>query len=151
FILVGLVTLAWFAGTRNGASAGKTLAEPVAPETAEPPHPNPRPQEGEGTKGPSLAGGRDWLRTGLVVLAGIDLLLAGRHRDVDTGPIKSLVEQSPVLQRLAEEARTTQGRIVSSLGNLPMVAGAASVPAYRTLDIPLELNATRDASAPLLK
>jgi hypothetical protein len=76
------------------------------------------------------------LRAGLVAVTALDLLLLGRHRDVDTGPIRSLVEQSPVLQRLAEEARTTRGRVVSPLGNLPLVANASALPAYRTLDVP---------------
>jgi hypothetical protein len=77
------------------------------------------------------------LQIALAALTLVDLLLNVWLRDVDTGPIRSLVDQSPVLQRLAREGRKTRGRIVSPLGNLPIVAGVAGVPAYRTLDIPV--------------
>ncbi|AMV39957.1 hypothetical protein [Planctomyces sp. SH-PL62] len=70
----------------------------------------------------------------LVVLTGADLMLLGRHRLVDVGPLRPLAEQSPVLARLAEEPSGT--RTIDPLRNLPMAAGLAPVQAYRTLDLP---------------
>src|SRR5262249_23566408 len=56
------------------------------------------------------------------------------HRNVDLGPIAPLIEQSPVLDRFAHFPHGT--RTIDTLKNLPMVAGAAPVGAYRTLDLP---------------
>lgn len=69
-----------------------------------------------------------------IVLAVADLMLLGRHRLVDVGPLKPLAEQSPVLARLGSEPRGT--RTADPIGNLPMAAGLAPVHAYRTLDLP---------------
>ena len=68
------------------------------------------------------------------MLTGADLWLLGRHRLVDVGPLKPLVEQSSVLARLAKEPRGT--RIADPIRNLPMAVGLAPVQAYRTLDLP---------------
>ncbi len=73
-------------------------------------------------------------RVGFFALTVIDLLWLGHHRDLETGPIRPLTEQSSVLGRLANQSRGT--RTIDGLGNLPMVAGAAPVLAYRTLDLP---------------
>ncbi|WP_165249726.1 hypothetical protein [Paludisphaera soli] len=70
----------------------------------------------------------------LVALTGADLMLLGRHRLVDVGPLRPLAEQSPVLARLAQEPRGT--RTIDPLRNLAMAAGLAPVQAYRTLDLP---------------
>ncbi|WP_435011018.1 hypothetical protein P12x_002310 [Tundrisphaera lichenicola] len=70
----------------------------------------------------------------LVTLTLADALLMARHRPFDLGPARPLVEQSPVLARLAREPRGT--RTLDSAQNLFMVAGAAPVSAYRTLDLP---------------
>jgi hypothetical protein len=71
----------------------------------------------------------------LVLLTLVDLTLLGRHREVEDAPLRPLVEQSPVLIRLAEVTRETGGRSLDPFGNLGMVAGAAPVLAYRTLDL----------------
>jgi hypothetical protein len=71
----------------------------------------------------------------LVALTLFDLLALGRHRTVDTAPIRPLTEQSAVLGRLARRPFGT--RMVGQLGNLPIVAGADPIPAYRTLDLPV--------------
>ena len=89
------------------------------------------------------------LACGLVILSAADVWLTVRLRDVDTGPIRSLVAQSPVLQRLAGIAATERGRVVSGLGNLPMVAGVGNLPAYRTLDIPTMPDVVAEASRQL--
>jgi len=70
----------------------------------------------------------------LVALTGADLLLLGRHRPVESAPLRPLVEQSPVLARLAREPRGT--RTIDPMRNLPMAVGLAPVQAYRTLDLP---------------
>ena len=70
--------------------------------------------------------------TALVLLAGVDLFALSRHRQVDLAPARPLVEQSPVLARLAAGPRGQ--RTVDSLKNLPMAAAAAPIAAYRTLD-----------------
>ena len=69
----------------------------------------------------------------LIVLTVADLMLLGRHRLVDVGPLKPLTEQSPVLARLASEPRGT--RTADRFGNLAMAAGLNPVQAYRTLDL----------------
>ena len=71
----------------------------------------------------------------LVVFAGADLLLLSRHRDLETAPIRPLVEQSAVLKRLA--SLPYGSRTVDPLRNLPMIAGVAPISAYRTLDRPV--------------
>ena len=74
-------------------------------------------------------------RWALVVLTFLDLWVLGRHRLLDVGPLKPLVDQSPVLARLAREPRGT--RIASDkTKNLPMLVGQAPISAYRTLDLP---------------
>ncbi len=70
----------------------------------------------------------------LVGLAVVDLLVLSRHRLIDTGPLKSLVSQSPVLARLAREERGT--RVADHLGNLAMRSGVGPISAYRTLNLP---------------
>lgn len=76
-----------------------------------------------------------WLGAALAVIAVGDLLALGHLlRPVETGPIRPLTEQSPVLAALEGQPEGT--RIVSDLGNLPIVAGVAALPAYRTLDRP---------------
>jgi hypothetical protein len=71
----------------------------------------------------------------LVVLTGFDLLALGRHRSVDTAPIRPLTEQSEVLARLARGAPAAR-IIAPDQKNLPMVAGVAPLLAYHTLDLP---------------
>ncbi len=77
---------------------------------------------------------RRFLRSALVALTLVDLWGLSRHRHFDLGPIKPLIDQSPVLARLARAPRGTPtgdpGR------NLAMVAGAEPLMAYRTLDLP---------------
>ena len=61
-------------------------------------------------------------------------MILSRHRLVAVGPVRPLVNQSPVLARLAREPRGT--RIIDCFGNLPMLVGLEPVAAYRTLDLP---------------
>lgn len=70
----------------------------------------------------------------LVVLSAGDLIAAGRARPFDLGPIRPLVEQSPVLARAAREGRGF--RTLDPGQNLFQVAGADSATAYRTLTLP---------------
>ncbi len=70
----------------------------------------------------------------LIALSAADAWLMARHRPFDLGPCRPLVEQSPVLARLAREPRGT--RTLDPAQNLFMVVGAAPVSAYRTLDLP---------------
>ena len=94
---------------------------------------------------------------------GTDTLAAGRRSRCSTsgcwggigcstsGRCKPLVEQSPVLARLAREPRGT--RIADDrLKNLPMLVGQAPISAYRTLDLPavpeLTVAGARAACAP---
>ncbi|MFO0908933.1 MAG: hypothetical protein U0794_11335 [Isosphaeraceae bacterium] len=81
-----------------------------------------------------LAGRPNRLRLALVLLTGVDLLLLSRDRRVDVAPIRSLVEQSPVLQKLEQLGRGT--RSIDTVRNLPIVARANPISAYRTLDLP---------------
>jgi hypothetical protein len=83
----------------------------------------------------------------LILLTFFDLMLLSRHRPVRTAPIRSLTEQSAVLGALAELPRGSRTSDVL-LGNLPMVAGAAPVSAYRTLDRPVLSALTRVAATP---
>jgi hypothetical protein len=56
----------------------------------------------------------------LIVVTVLDLCALGQHRLVDVGPLRPLVEQSPVLARLAREPRGS--RIADKrLRNLPML------------------------------
>ncbi|HEX8203367.1 MAG TPA: hypothetical protein VF590_23020, partial [Isosphaeraceae bacterium] len=71
-------------------------------------------------------------RGGLVVLTALDLWGLGRHRPIDLAPIRPLTAQSAVLGRLSTLPRGT--RAIDPMRNLAMVAGAAPVAAYRTLD-----------------
>jgi hypothetical protein len=81
-----------------------------------------------------LARGRP--RTFRAALLGILIAEAGywsRRHPFDLGPIRPLTEQSAVLARVAEMPRGT--RWVGPGRNLPMVASAAPISAYRTLDL----------------
>lgn len=82
-----------------------------------------------------LTARRHAFETGMIVLTTLDLLTLGRERVTDLGPIRPLVGQSGVLARLSSAPRGS--RTVDSLRNMPMVAGAAPVAAYRTLDLPV--------------
>jgi hypothetical protein len=87
-------------------------------------------------------------RTALFVVSLLDLWLLGRHRLIDVGPLRPLVEQSPVLARLAREPRGS--RIADQrLRNLPMLVGLAPISAYRTLDLPAVASLTALAQQPL--
>ena len=91
--------------------------------------------------------GRARSRWALVVLTFVDLWVLGRHRLLELGPLKPLVEQSPVLARLAREPRGT--RIADDkLKNLPMLVGLAPLSAYRTLDLPAVPELTSLTRAP---
>jgi hypothetical protein len=92
-------------------------------------------------------GGRAILPASLLLLTFLDLMLLGRHRLVDVAPLRPLVEQSPVLARLANEPRGT--RIVDSFGNLSMLVGLEPISAYRTLDLPALGPLTALARGPL--
>ena len=72
------------------------------------------------------------LRYGLVGLTAIELIALSRTRDVESAPIRPLVDQSPVLARLAR----ARDRSIDPMGNLPMLVGGAPVTPYRTLDLP---------------
>ena len=87
------------------------------------------------------------LQGSLLVLTAADLLALGRHRGLDDAPIRPLVEQSPVLARLAAEPKGT--RVVDPLGNLPMVVGAAPLEYFRTIDLPALPWLSRLADGPL--
>jgi hypothetical protein len=75
------------------------------------------------------------MATSLMVVALADLLVLGWiDRPVRTAPIRPLAEQSKVLEALARLG--PDARALAELGNLPMAAGVAALPAYRTLDRP---------------
>ena len=93
--------------------------------------------------------GRDLLPAGLILLTFLDLMFLGRHRLVETGPLRPLVEQSPVLARLASEPRGT--RVVDGFRNLPMLTGLNPIFAYRTLDLPAMEPLTALAHGPLFR
>lgn len=98
---------------------------------------------------PVAARRRGWLGVGLVALTAADLIALGRRRPFDLGPIRPLEAQSPVLARWAAGPRGA--RTLDLTRNLPMVAGAAPISAYRTLDLPVleELTAaTLDPTTP---
>jgi hypothetical protein len=91
--------------------------------------------------------GRLALPAGLVILSFVDLMLLGRHKLAEFAPLRPLVEQSPVLDKLAKLPRTT--RSVDGFRNLSMIAGLAPVSAYRTLDLPALVPLTAMAQGPL--
>jgi hypothetical protein len=70
----------------------------------------------------------------LLTIALADSLILARHRPFDFGPIRPLVDQSPVLARMAQEPRGT--RTLDPSRNLFMLAGVDVIWAYRTLDLP---------------
>jgi len=87
-------------------------------------------------------------RSVLVLLTFLDLWVLGRHRLLEVGPLRPLIEQSPVLARLAGEPRGT--RIADDrFKNLPMLVGLAPLAAYRTLDLPVVPDLTSLARGPL--
>jgi hypothetical protein len=94
-----------------------------------------------------LAGRGRTFEVALVVVTALDLWSLGWHRPYDLGPIRSLIEQSPVLERLERQGRGT--RTLDTARNLPMVAGAAPISSYRTLDLPCVPALTAMALAPL--
>jgi hypothetical protein len=91
--------------------------------------------------------GRSVLPAGLVLLSFVDLMLLGRHKLTDVGPLRPLTEQSPVLARLASLPKGT--RSVDGFRNLSMLAGVAPISAYRTLDLPALAPLTEVARGPL--
>ena len=74
------------------------------------------------------------LACGLGLLALVDLTYQGRARPFDLGPIRPLVDQSPVLRRVADHPRGF--RTLDPAQNLFQVVGGAPATAYRTLDLP---------------
>ena len=84
----------------------------------------------------------------LIALTFLDLLILSRNRLVSVGPLRLLVNQSPVLEHLAREQRGT--RIIDGFrSNLPMLVGLQPVIAYRTLDLPALEPLTNLARGPL--
>jgi len=84
----------------------------------------------------------------LIVFTFLDLCVLGQHRLLDVGPLRPLVEQSPVLAWLARQPRGS--RIADSrLRNLPMLIGLAPISAYRTLDLPAVASLTALAQQPM--
>jgi len=77
---------------------------------------------------------RGYLPACLILLTFVDLMILSRHRLVALGPMRPLVNQSPVLARLAREPSGT--RIIDRFHNLSMLVGLEPVAAYRTLDLP---------------
>ena len=69
-----------------------------------------------------------------MTIAAVDSVGLSRHRPFDLGPARPLVEQSPVLARLAAEPRGL--RTLDPAQNLFLVAGSDAVASYRTLDLP---------------
>ena len=82
----------------------------------------------------------------LLVLTIADSLILSRHRPFDLGPARPLIEQSPVLSRLAREPRGT--RTLDPGQNLFQVAGMAPAQAYRTLDLPVHRGLLQLARGP---
>ena len=81
----------------------------------------------------------------LIALSFVDLLILGRQRPFDLGPVESLAKQSPVMSRLHSLAPGR--RSIDPIRNLPMVVGAAPVSAYRTLDLPILTTLTDGSQA----
>jgi hypothetical protein len=77
----------------------------------------------------------------LLTITLADSLILARHRPFDLGPTRPLIEQSPVLARLAREPRAT--RTFDPSQNLFMIAGVDPVLAYRTLDLPAPVGLTQ--------
>ena len=100
-----------------------------------------------GRRGCSTRRGRDLLPAGLIVLTFVDLMFLGRHRLVEIGPLRPLVEQSPVLAAW----RPSRGARGSSTAfrNLSMLVGLEPISAYRTLDLPALEPLTALAHGPL--
>ena len=73
---------------------------------------------------------------GLLSLTALDLLSLKSLRAVEDGPVRPLVDQSPVLKYLEQNHRETGARSVDPFGNLAMVGGGSPIVAYRTLDLP---------------
>ena len=67
----------------------------------------------------------------LLIVTIFDLSLVGYLARLDHEPIRFLADESKILASLPEGGRT-----IDTLRNLPMVAGANPVLAYRTLDLP---------------
>jgi hypothetical protein len=88
-----------------------------------------------------------FLPASLIVITVVDLVMLGQTRLIAAGPLRPLIEQSPVLARLAQQPRGT--RIVDGSRNLPMVVGLAPISAYRTLDLPALEPLTALARGPL--
>jgi len=84
--------------------------------------------------------------TALVTIAAADALLMARHRPFDLGPARSLVDQSPVLARIAAGPRGV--RTLDPAQNLFLIAGGSPVSAYRTLDLPAPAPLFRIAEGP---
>ena len=83
----------------------------------------------------SLAGrNRRSFELALVVIMLAEVGVWRSRIPIDLGPIRPIAEQSPTLGRLAAMPPGT--RSFDPLKNLPMVAGAAPLSAYRTLDLP---------------
>jgi hypothetical protein len=92
---------------------------------------------------------RRWLlEVAFIGLTAIDVCSVSRHWHFDLGPVRPLTAQSPVLALLAREPPGT--RALSPAKNLLMVAGAAPLDAYRTLDLPIMTRLTGRASFPPL-
>ena len=72
---------------------------------------------------------------GVAALTVTDLVVVGRQRRGDLGPIAPLVASKP--RAGANLARRHDApRTIDSLRNLPISAGAGNISAYRTLDLP---------------
>jgi hypothetical protein len=89
---------------------------------------------------------RRWFEIALVGLTAIDLWGLSQQRHFDLGPVRPLTAQSAVLELLARESHGR--RTIGGGHNLPMVATAAPVLAYRTLDLPILEALTRRAAIP---
>jgi hypothetical protein len=83
----------------------------------------------------------------LLFLTFVDLWLLGQHRLVEVGPLRPLIEQSPVLARLSKQPSGT--RTVDGFRNLSMLAGLDPISAYRTLDLPALAPLTALAREPI--
>jgi hypothetical protein len=95
----------------------------------------------------ALAGRPRAFSAALATLALADALIQARHRPIDLGPARPLVEQSTVLARLAREPRGL--RTLDPAQNLFLVAGSSPVAAYRTLDLPQPIGLLQLARGPI--
>jgi len=82
---------------------------------------------------------------GLLILTSLDIIDRSRRKPIETGPMRALTSQSPVLEKLSAAPCGT--RSIDPLLNLPMIAGAAPLSGYRTLDIPIQQRLLREAQA----